>query len=104
MRVEVTFGGDSAGADTATRFVEDALKALQRVAVETGLALDEVKIDSSQATETELNARRMQSSLRGVQGEARQTKRDLEQVRLATFGSGVAGGLFRGLLPGGARA
>lgn len=102
MRVELNFGGDPSGAISASEAVEQMLKSVFRQAEETGVALNEVKITTGQATETAANARRMQDSISGVGREARQARRDIEQLKLAVAGSG--GGLFGGLLPGGASA
>jgi hypothetical protein len=100
VRVEITFAGDAVGAEAATEMVVKALQKLFTQSEETGLSLREVKITSGQATETAVNARRMQDSVAGIGQEARKASRDLEKLKLGAVGSG----LFAGILPGGARA
>lgn len=77
MRVEITFGGDSLGAVEASRMVVDSLQKLFLQSDETAASLREVKITTGQATESEINARRMQAALQGVSREARETRAEL---------------------------
>lgn len=98
MRVEVTFAGDSVGAQHATDQVNDALKKLILTADATGASLGEVRITSGQTAETVANARTMKREVESVGTSARRTRDDLLAMRLA--GAGGGGGGFPGGLLG----
>jgi hypothetical protein len=100
VRVEINFGGDSHEAVDATELVTKVISALHGEAVRTGRALDDVKITVGQAAESDRNARRIAQGVEQIGQEARKSRRELEQLKLASAGSG---GGFGGLLPGGAR-
>jgi hypothetical protein len=100
VRVEVNFTGGASGAERATIQVAAVLKALGVTADTTASQLKDVKITAGQATETAANARRMQGSVSGIGREARQARRDLDQLKLSLAGTGP----LAGILPGGARS